>query len=1420
MIQGDSGTGIQDQAGNDLDGINSGISGEDATLHLGHSYTTPTLTLATSGTWNASMPLVFAPSIAAISGDAGSIVSLKTTTIGSTSSTVINFTANTINQQTLSALNNFVGSPVLIEDMAAGYTALDGFWDIEAVADTGSSASITVPVNSVSLGDSSWVSGSSGAMHISPSAGANTDNTVPYSTEQILVSALEQITGAITIPITGTAVSSGIFVGETPQFDGGSGDLVGYNKKFDNETALGPTGYIVNSNGSNLYLVGGPNGTGSGEQDAIDAFLQSVGMQEYGPSNTVSSDPNIWQITPNDNNYKGLAGSWDTRQVQNISYLQYTDNDGAANSERQGWDTFYLFNFGGGSPTPATGAGTGSLATQAADVGIGVTTTNLDSHPDWWASGTNISLSGTSYAATFMPLGTISVGDTFSITLKQGTTPETVTITANATDNSPSGIANALYSFILADNTDTFFESTSIVVKTNSDYNTNGYLTLSSTTNPVVEIYDKTSSIPVYKASSSATSSSGATLTTDVYHDSQLNYADPGVYNKVLTAFVSPWVNTASSGSLLSLSSKDGPGYDQSQSTLTDMHSNNPFQTADVEFDWQGYNQNGVLVDAVAESYWTLVNELDQYVLQNEGSRTLYVAGLGYASTSQPPSFAMEPNVVIESSQIFEDTPYTTDQQMKIETNHGALAGLYLNWSIYLETGYGNPVPPDYLPANVESNFALYNDDHVFDLEGEGTAAYGGEMPGYLMVGQISNNPSVANATTMQNMLTNYYNSIYGPAATNMEDYSVLFNGTGADPNLSSPPTQMTFNGMAFGAFGEPVGTYTLPTATPSFNIVVREDLALQQAFTYVNNADSTLSTALGNGSITSAQYNTYQARVDQIRMYDHFMFLEYQLESDYFGLGANVSNPAINSANFNTILTDLTNLTSWVNDLVTTDLVDTTNFDNTSNFETFAFKTLKYYWNAGTAADTTLLNLLSVKGTKAEPTQTVLNGDWTTDEASLAISAAPTNLAAAIVSSTENDLTWTDNAASPDNQTGLNIYRSTDDVTFSFLVSKGAAATSYHDTSVTSGTSYWYEIQSFNTSGDSIFNGPVKAVSGLAAPSGLTAAAASSSQINLTWTDNDGGTATAYDVDRSTTSTGGFSQIGTAGSGATSYSDTGLTASTTYYYEVDAVDAATTSAFSNIAHATTSGGSLGAPSGLAATEVNDANRAQEIDLSWTDNDGGLATAYDVDRSTTSTGGFAQIGTAGSGATAYTDSSVFPSTTYYYEVDAVDSSSTSAFSNIANATTPTNEVGAVVTDNWYGTNGSAWSGQWTQTNNLTNATASVTINSSNQGQLKFTSSGGTMGGKYLTNINTQSYQDSYQNVLVTASTTGMEFELVARTATNTDTVCYYAELIWAATRATTCSSTPPTAAAPRSHPSTPEPSAPPTPTTWSSRWSP
>ncbi|NJL28420.1 MAG: fibronectin type III domain-containing protein [Thermoanaerobaculia bacterium] len=85
----------------------------------------------------------------------------------------------------------------------------------------------------------------------------------------------------------------------------------------------------------------------------------------------------------------------------------------------------------------------------------------------------------------------------------------------------------------------------------------------------------------------------------------------------------------------------------------------------------------------------------------------------------------------------------------------------------------------------------------------------------------------------------------------------------------------------------------------------------------------------------------------------------------------------------------------------------------------------------------------------------------------------------------------------------------------------------------------------------------------------GLSATAISSSQINLSWSAVSG--ATQYRIYRSTTSGGPYSQIGT--SATTSFSNTGLSASTTYYYVVTAFASCESSNSAQASATTQSGG-------------------------------------------------------------------------------------------------------------------------------------------------------------------------------------------------------------------------------------------------------
>jgi len=89
------------------------------------------------------------------------------------------------------------------------------------------------------------------------------------------------------------------------------------------------------------------------------------------------------------------------------------------------------------------------------------------------------------------------------------------------------------------------------------------------------------------------------------------------------------------------------------------------------------------------------------------------------------------------------------------------------------------------------------------------------------------------------------------------------------------------------------------------------------------------------------------------------------------------------------------------------------------------------------------------------------------------------------------------------------------------------------------------------------------------AAPTGLGASALNASQVRLSWTASSG--ATSYKVQRSPDGSTGWVQVGT--SATTSFTDSGLIPSTTYFYRALASNGPGTSAPSNVASATTAAG-------------------------------------------------------------------------------------------------------------------------------------------------------------------------------------------------------------------------------------------------------
>ncbi len=87
-------------------------------------------------------------------------------------------------------------------------------------------------------------------------------------------------------------------------------------------------------------------------------------------------------------------------------------------------------------------------------------------------------------------------------------------------------------------------------------------------------------------------------------------------------------------------------------------------------------------------------------------------------------------------------------------------------------------------------------------------------------------------------------------------------------------------------------------------------------------------------------------------------------------------------------------------------------------------------------------------------------------------------------------------------------------------------------------------------------------------APSNLVATVASASQINLSWTDNSNNE-DGFQIERSTDNVN-FTLLAATGPNITTYGNTGLSASTIYYYRVRAFNTAGFSSFTNTASAST----------------------------------------------------------------------------------------------------------------------------------------------------------------------------------------------------------------------------------------------------------
>lgn len=322
-------------------------------------------------------------------------------------------------------------------------------------------------------------------------------------------------------------------------------------------------------------------------------------------------------------------------------------------------------------------------------------------------------------------------------------------------------------------------------------------------------------------------------------------YSSPGVIQRATEHAL----RLADQGTpMISMTPPDGLGYCECARCLAVCKGGKPYQEFGTTF---AKRPDGVLVSVTSETLFHMVNEVAAAVAKKH-PQTL-IGCYAYSAYSHPPSFKLHPNVFLQTTTSYRRTPLTLPQQLEAFHAIGVRSGIRGYYSVY-QWDYDSPVVAkgDLSLPRLVDDLRFYHRNNVQSLNSEASCNWGARGPGYYLASRllwdVREDPKA--------VLADFYDRAFGPASLPMERYYVRWLGAGA-----AVRTKGAVRAAAEGVkVTDELGGAAMETFTPE---------SLRAAYRDLDEAARLV-----------AGQPEYRARVDQIRLYAHYLALRTRLEA------------------------------------------------------------------------------------------------------------------------------------------------------------------------------------------------------------------------------------------------------------------------------------------------------------------------------------------------------------------------------------------------------------------------------------------------------------------------------------------------------------------------------------------------------------